>query len=246
MTADETTSLVILGATGDLTRRKLIPALFQLDCKGRLPAGLRIVGFSRPPHSDDRFRELMWEGIQEFGDLATRKDEWTIFAQKLFYLRGDVGVPEDFVRLRERLEQMEDPEGKSNRLFYLSIAPRFFGTTVGSLGASGLAKEDRGWRRVVIEKPFGRDLESAQSLNREVHRVFDERQVYRIDHYLGKETVQNLLVFRFANGIFEQLWNRNSVDNVQITVAESVSVGTRAGYYDQSGVTRDMLLNHLL
>ena len=244
--AEESTSIVILGATGDLARRKLLPALFQLACKERLPRGLRIVGFSRPEYTDEAYRELMWEGMQEFTDLAVRKDRWAKFSRGLSYLGGDFGAPKDFTRLRQRLEQMEGTGGKANRLFYLSIAPQFFGPAVKNMGVSGLATEDTGWRRVVIEKPFGRDLESARALNHDIHAVFDERQVYRIDHYLGKETVQNLLVFRFANGIFEQLWNRNCVDNVQITAAEKVSVGDRAGYYDQSGVVRDMLQNHLL
>ena len=243
---EEDTSFVILGATGDLARRKLIPALFQLACKGRLPQGLRIVGFAQPDLSDEQFRERMWAAMREFGALAVRREEWAMFARRLFYIGGDLEALEDFRRLRKLLKEQEGAEGAANRLFYLSISPRFFATVVESLGASGLAAEAGGWRRVVIEKPFGRDLESARSLNQVVHRVFDENQVYRIDHYLGKETVQNLLVFRFANGIFEQLWNRNSVESVQITVAEEVSVEERGGYYDQAGVLRDMVQNHLL
>ncbi len=243
--AEETTTIVIMGATGDLTQRKLLPALFQLGCKGRLPKALRIVGFARRDYSNDKFRELMWEGVQEFGELAVRREEWSTFAGNLFYIRGDVGVPEAFTHLQQRLEDMEGG-GTANRLFYLSIAPQLFGTALQNLAASGLAREDAGWRRAVIEKPFGRDRESAQSLNRVVNQVFDEGRVYRIDHYLGKETVQNLLVFRFANAIFEPVWNRNYVDNVQMTAAETISVGDRAGYYDQSGVVRDMVQNHLL
>ena len=242
--AGETTSIVIFGGTGDLAQRKLLPALFQLACKGRLPERIRIVGVARGEQTDDSFRRLMEQGVREFGDLAPRTGEWSDFAKNLFFVRGDIDEPELYPRLKQRLGKIEGTN--ANRLFYLSVAPRFFGIAVENLGGSGLAEEDGGWRRVVIEKPFGRDLESAQDLNRTVHQVFEEQQVYRIDHYLGKETVQNLLVFRFSNAIFEPVWNRNYVDNVQITAAETVPVGDRAGYYDQSGVLRDMVQNHLL
>ena len=244
--AGETTSVVIFGGTGDLARRKLLPALFQLWCKGRLPESFRIVGFARRENSDDKFREVMGDAVREFGDLALRTDEWAAFARNVFYVRGDADEPESYVGLKRRLEELEGGAGGVNRLFYLSVAPRFFGTAIDNLGASGLAREETGWRRVVIEKPFGHDLESAQSLNQVINRVFEESQIYRIDHYLGKETVQNLLVFRFGNRIFEPLWNREHVDNIQITAAETVSVEDRAGYYDQSGVIRDMVQNHLL
>ena len=244
--AAESATLVILGASGDLARRKLVPALFNLACKGRLPDGLRIVGLARSDYSDDQYRELTWKGAVEFGGLAERQDEWGAFARNLFYVRGDLNEAEDLSRLKRRLEEMETGNGPVNRLFFLSIAPQFYEPAVRNLGAAGLAAEDRGWRRVVIEKPFGWDLASARALNRRVNEVFSEDQVYRIDHYLGKETVQNLLVFRFANAIFEPVWNRNYIDNVQITVAESVVIGDRAGYYDRSGVVRDMVQNHLL
>ncbi len=243
--AGEPTTIVIFGATGDLAQRKLLPALFQLACKGRLPDRFRIVGFARQEYSDDQFREFMGDGVREFGQLALRTGEWAAFARNISYVQGDLDTHEDYVRLKDSLKDFEG-SGGAHQLFYLSVAPRFFGTAVANLGSSGLGREDGGWRRVVIEKPFGRDLQSAQSLNRAVHEVFKEEQVYRIDHYLGKETVQNLLVFRFSNRIFEPLWNREHVDNVQITAAETVSVGDRAGYYDQSGVVRDMVQNHLL
>ena len=244
--SDEATTIVIMGATGDLTKRKLLPALFNLRYKGRLPHGLNIVGFARSAYSDDQFRELTWEGARQFGELSVRKDEWESFARDLFYVSGSVDSLEQLAGLNRRLEELEAGRERSNRLFYLSIAPQLYATAVENLGASGLVGEAGGWRRVVIEKPFGRDLASAQSLNKAVHRVFDEGQVFRIDHYLGKETVQNLLVLRFANVVFEPLWNHNYVDSVQITVAEKVSVGDRAGYYDRSGVVRDMVQNHLL
>ena len=240
------TTLVIVGATGDLARRKLVPALFTLACKSRLPEGLRIVGFARSEYSDDQYRESTWKDVQEFGDLAARKSDWETFARSIFYVRGDLGNPEDFTNLKERLEGFEGDRQSINRMFYLSVAPQLYETAVVNLGASGLATEDNGWRRVVIEKPFGQDLASAKVLNQVVHRVFNEEQVFRIDHYLGKETVQNLLVFRFANTMFEPVWNRNYIDNVQITVGESVPVGDRGGYYDQSGAVRDMVQNHLL
>ena len=247
-TDDPITTIVIAGATGDLAQRKLLPALYHLWIKGRLAPNVSIVGFARAVMTADEFREFMWRGIQEIGGLEPRREDWDAFSPRLNYFGGDLAKPDDVDVLRVHIEELEGGDAKANRLFYLSITPAIFDAAVSSLGACGLVEEtpESGWKRVVIEKPFGRDLESAHALNSSIHRVFREDQVYRIDHYLGKETVQNLLVLRFANAIFEPIWNRNYVDNVQITVAESVDVGERAGYYDQFGVVRDMIQNHLL
>jgi glucose-6-phosphate 1-dehydrogenase len=239
-------TLVIFGASGDLTSRKLVPALYLLFQKGRLPKGTRIVGVSRTAFTHEVWREQLAVTTQKFTGKAFAPTTWTNFAASIFYHAGDIDRPDDFHALAKMLDQLEAGEPTS-RLYYLATAPSLYATAIANLGLAGLAAESKDKvRRVVIEKPFGTDLVSAQKLNRDTHQVFSEDQVFRIDHYLGKETVQNLMVLRFANYIFEPLWNRRYIDHVQITVAEEVDLGRRGGYYDHAGVLRDMFQNHLL
>ncbi|MCP5097635.1 MAG: glucose-6-phosphate dehydrogenase [Chloroflexi bacterium] len=238
------TTIVIFGASGDLTRRKLLPALFNSFSKGRLPKQFHIVGFARRPWTTDHFKELLLGGLKEFAADLFDEEKWEQICSRIHYVQGNLGEVDDFHNLKAELAKIE---GKpANRLYYLAIAPRFFVPVVKNLGAADIVTEDDGWRRIVIEKPFGRDLASARALNDAIHETFQEHQIYRIDHYLGKETAQNILYFRFANAIFEPIWNRKYIDNVQISVTESVDVGHRAGYYDQAGVMRDMFQNHLM
>ncbi len=239
-----TNTIVIFGASGDLTQRKLVPALFSLYRKGRLPADVKIVGYARRPYTNEEFRTQLRDGVKQFAASGFDATMWESFSNRLFYTKGDLGTPSDFENFQAFLKKLEN--GPANRLYYLATSPDFYGAIVKNLGSAGLANEEEVWRRIVIEKPFGHDLDTALKLTEEIQRVFEERQIYRIDHYLGKETAQNILFFRFANTIFELVWNRNYIDNVQITVAESVDVGHRAGYYDQSGVLRDMFQNHIL
>ena len=237
-------SIVIFGATGDLTQRKLVPALYHQRVKGRIPGQFNIVGSARTPLSHDEFRSRMRLGMESLAETVPEAVTWKEFADRLWYVPGDVGRPEACAELDRFLREREG--GPANRLYYLATAPELFPVILNQLGAAKMSDEETGWRRIVVEKPFGRDLQSAVELNRIIHAAFEEHQVYRIDHYLGKDTAQNILYFRFLNTIFEPLWNRNYIDHVQITVAETVDVQHRAEYYDQAGVMRDIIQNHML
>ncbi len=239
--------MVIFGATGDLTKRKLMPALYRLAYDRRLSAGFAVVGTSRSRLTDDQFRERMKEAVQEFSeDTPFDAEVWNGFARGLFYVPGNIDDPASYRQLAEKLGEVEEERHTGgNILFYLSTQPSQYAPAALGLGEAGLGK-GKGWRRLVVEKPFGHDLESARQLSDELHKVFNESDVYRIDHYLGKETVQNILAFRFGNGIFEPLWNRRYVNHVQITAAESIGVEGRGAYYQEAGALSDMIQNHML
>src|SRR5437588_7712206 len=243
----EPCTVVIFGASGDLAKRKLIPALRRVVQERLLPAECAISGLGRTPMSDEEFREKMKESVVEFSEAKSVDEEvWHSFAQGIRFLPSNIDKPECYTELAKMLEEVDRERGtQGNHLFYLSVAPEFYAEAVKQLGEAGLTKQDKGWVRVIIEKPFGTSLESARELNQQILKYLDEKQIYRIDHYLGKETVQNLLVFRFANGIYEPLWNRQYIDHVQITNAETVGVEGRGGYYENSGVVRDMIPNHV-
>ena len=239
-------TIVIFGASGDLTSRKLVPALYNLARAGSLPADTRIVGFSRTPMSDDAWRVSLRETTARHCDAGPLDDAvWGPFAARIHYQAGDIGRSEDFAALERRLTELEG-SADATRVYYLATAPQFYEPVVTALGSHGMAEQSRGPRRIVVEKPFGTDLTTARALNAHLHTVFRESQVFRIDHYLGKESVQNILALRFANTIFEPVWNRRYIDHVQITVAEEVKVGRRGAFYDSAGVLRDMFQNHLL
>ncbi len=237
-------TIVIFGASGDLTQRKLISSLYSLYLKGRLSEDTRIIGMAIDAFDDELFRAHLKQGYEQLSGPIPNPAKWDTFISHVYYLTGNFSNTDDFALLRERLHAIES--AGSGRLYYLATSPAFYETIAAQLGTLDMEVEHYGWRRLVIEKPFGHDRASALALNKAIHNVFDELQIYRIDHYLGKETVQNILVFRFGNTIFEPVWNRNYVQEVQITVAELLGVGHRAGYYDQTGVLRDMFQNHLL
>ena len=246
--APEPAVMVIFGASGDLTRRKLIPALYDLAAQRRLPMEFAVVGVSRTEMSHEEFREQLHGALKEQRPGRVSEDVWESFSRGIFYLPGDSKKPETYEELKSFLKQLDEERGtEGNRIYYLSSSPSLFPTIVERLGEAGMNKgENGGYARLVVEKPFGRDLESARELNKEIRRYFEEHQIYRIDHYLGKDTVQNILALRFANGIFEPIWSQHYVDHVQITVAEDIGVGTRGAFYEEAGALRDIVQNHVM
>lgn len=239
--------MIIFGASGDLTKRKLYPALYNLARERLLSEHFAIIGIARRPMADEDFRDRLTEDMREFATAGVEPELWEWFKERTYYLQGDATEPETYEKLKKKLSELDEKyKARGNYFYYMATSPEFFAPVVQRLGEAGLAHQERGqWRRVIFEKPFGTDLASAKQLNRDVSEVLQENQIYRIDHYLGKETVQNIMVFRFGNGIFEPLWNHRYVDHVQITVSESLGVEGRGGYYDQSGALRDMVPNHI-
>jgi glucose-6-phosphate 1-dehydrogenase len=247
--AVEPCSIVIFGASGDLTARKLIPALYHLLKDKQMPADFRVIGFARREKTDDSFRAELRTALDQFSRTKPVDDQvWREFAARLFYCQGEFSDQAAYQKLEQKLSSFASPPLRQNLLFYLATSPSQFGEVAEKLNAAGLLHKgnSNGWQRIVVEKPFGHDLASAEQLNAELTRFANEQQVFRIDHYLGKETVQNILMFRFSNSTFERLWNRDSVDHVQITVSENLGVGSRGGYYEEAGALRDMVQNHLL
>jgi glucose-6-phosphate 1-dehydrogenase len=243
----ESCVLVIFGASGDLTRRKLLPALYELACVGCMHRKFEVLGVGRTAMTSEEFRARARQGVVDSGGLRDFEGErWANFEKRLFYLAGDAGDKNFYPQLGARLAEMQADGSSPNHLFYVSTPASVAAPIIEGLGSAGLNQNQRGWSRIVLEKPFGYDLESARQLNRTALRTFDESSIYRIDHYLGKETVQNILVFRFGNSLFEPVWNRNYVDYVEITAAESVGVENRAAFYEETGALRDMVANHLL
>ena len=245
----EECSIVIFGASGDLTARKLIPAFYHLHKEKQMPADFRLIGFARRGKTDASWREELRQALEEFSRTKPVDEAvWRDFAQHIFYCQGDISEREAYPKLERQLASFDSQALRQNLLFYLATSPSQFGEAVEQLHRAGLLRKngESGWQRIVVEKPFGHDLESAHRLNAELTRYAHEQQVFRIDHYLGKETVQNILMFRFSNSIFERLWSRDSIDHVQVMVSEKLGVGQRGGYYEEAGALRDMVQNHLL
>jgi glucose-6-phosphate 1-dehydrogenase len=240
--------LIIFGVTGDLSRKKLMPAIYDLANRGLLPPGFSLVGFARRDWEDQDFEQVVYEAVKQYARTPFDEDVWNQLSQGIRFVQGEFDDDDAFARLKSTIEELDETRGtKGNHAFYLSIPPKAFPLVTEQLSRSGLAEQKEGqWRRVVIEKPFGSDLKTARELNDVVESVFPPDSVFRIDHYLGKETVQNILALRFANQMFEPIWNSNHVDHVQITMAEDIGVGGRAGYYDGIGAARDVIQNHLL
>ena len=239
--------MVIFGASGDLTRRKLIPALYNLASQNQLSQQFAVIGVARQPLSDDDMRKKVTEEFKQFATSTVDPKLWDWFVKRMYYVNGDFDDPATYQRLKDALDRVgKEHSTQGNCFFYMATAPQYFGEIVARLSTVGLMAENDHWRRVVVEKPFGHDLDSARQLNQQLLKVITEQQIYRIDHYLGKETVQNILAFRFANGIFEPIWNRRYIDHVQISVAETVGVEQRGGYYDKAGALRDMVPNHIM
>src|ERR1700722_7807226 len=235
--------MVIFGASGDLTKRKLIPALLNLATAKLLPEAFAIIGFASNDLTTETFRNQLTEDIKQFASCPVTTEMWDWFLKRIYYMRGDFQDAAAYQTLKEQIAAVEKTHNvPGNRFYYLAVAPRFFGEVVKQLGTAGLAQEANGrWARVIIEKPFGRDLESAKLLNCEIKQILEERQIYRIEHSPGKETVKNIMIFRFGNGIFEPIWNRRYIDHVQITASETVGVEQRGGYYETAGAVRDQV-----
>ena len=237
-------TLVIFGAGGDLTKRLVVPALYHLVQAGRLPDEFAVIGLDHNDRTTEQWRQSLTMMMQAPPGIDAQ--EWSWLTQRIRYMRGDFTQPETFTGLKRLLAERQEHNNTANVLFYLAVSDRFFGPVIEQLGHIGLTQQsEQAWRRVIVEKPFGHDLASAEALNTQILRVLSEGQIYRIDHFLGKETVQNILVLRFANGIFEPLWNRDHVDHVQITAAETVGVEGRGRFYERTGALRDMVPNHL-
>ena len=248
--ATQPCTIVIFGASGDLTQRKLLPALYNLLLDGLLPDNFAVLGLGRKPLSDEDFRGIARKGIEQFSRQTLESDKWETFQSRLFYCAGDISASDYYGQIRDRLKDIEAPfKLPGNRIFYLAIPPTSFAPACEGLQKAGLVAvpdQTDAYSRVIVEKPIGHDLSSARAINTAIGNVFDESQIYRIDHYLGKETVQNIMVMRFANSIFEPLWNHKYIDHVQLTVSEAVTLGSRATYYEGAGALRDMVQNHIL